>query len=374
MSITLRQLAVISHSLRRTLIACHTEHRINLAIYGSLKYCTLHLAQKLMALVLRRRRHGVYALAAIYALYKAGPVAIQLARSLRRLVDVADDATAALQAAAREVRQQLEPGEHERPPPRVLRNLMACLASPDALRIITAIVRAALPTAPTANGPAVAGISLDGVLRALDTPHGQRVTANVVAAATAAVVTTPAAETKEGAEQTHPVDKLLDAALSERGRALVLDALGVVVRSAVPVLLAAGAAKARGTPSPHVRTPTSATPISDSPSPSSSMEHLLARALRDRALVRDVVRVAATEAVKAYLTTNARLRFAPATPSPRRPSSQRRIPSTLTPPTPRRINPEPALWRTIGQAAANATRRWLLRAADQNPQPSWIVF
>lgn len=355
-------------------------------------------------------RLGAQALLSAYALYKLAPCALQAARAARNLLQAAEDFSRALAHAARDTRLYLElrnnpdtssPGAHGRgldivdEPPRALTALLGALATPDALRILATVteaaVRATLPLPShrpiTAHGfpqqlrtgepahlhanqaahPHISLRALDGVLRALDSPHGRKVTEHAVSAASKSAVQAVAA-LQPGIEDgaVNPLDRLLDAALSERGRALVLDALAVVVRAAVPALLTA-----------HARAPDTKRNTNNTPG---AVERVLTRALRDRALVRDVVRVAATEAVRAYLITSARRGLTPS-PSPNTNrrlsmsnSTPRRTPTTL-PSTPSARAPEPpALWRTVGQAAATAARRWLLRAARDNAQPSWIVF
>lgn len=368
----------------------------------------------------RYRRRGVATLAVAYALYRLAPTALRLVRTTKKLLVAADDVTTAFAAAARELRQQFASSTGEPGETKALEGLLRALSSPDSLRILSTLVKAAIPA--SVNSPNSAGQSpmdiLDGVLKAFDTPHGKRVATNVVSAAVHAVIesqpppttirssTVDSKQKKHGAKHqfSHPVDRLIDAALSDRGRALVLDALAMVVRTAVPAIVAVhsrpSSSSVHGTPSRSAPSPSLPTtpgrnvqptnvPSSNNSTPQrqpvGGMERIVSRALRDRALMKDIVRVAAAEGVKTYLTTSVRLKFAPQSqlsPSPsssighsrRLSSSSLPIRRTATRRVPNIPGPEPALWKTVGQAAAAAARRWLLRAARDNPQPSWIVF
>lgn len=382
-------------------------------------------------------RSSAAALLAAYALFRTAPAAARMLRALRRTLAAADDVSAVVATLAKEVRTLVL----DRAPaaPRALRRVLRALAAPDALRILRhiaaaatlAVMKATRPTPTIALAPRQdTKAFVDAALQALDSPHGKRVAATIVAAATreaVTVLTAPCTRRKMQVESTTSgepplVDRVMDAATSERGRALLLDALAVAVRAAVPAVLAAQARPPAVSPTPPApqstprscapqsppQAPTPQSPPSQSPpSTPTPLERVAARVLHDQSLVRDVVRTAAAEAVRAYLTTNARLRLAAAaaasaTPSPA-PSPQRAPPRSLTPVSAaaahmnadarRRRERERAmralqriaqpaedsdeggaLWRTVASALAADARRWMLRVASARPGPGWTLF
>eukprot|EP00171_Calliarthron_tuberculosum_P017586 IDg17586t1 len=282
-----------------------------------------------------RPRSSAAALLAAYALFRALPSLTRLLRAARRTLAAADDATAVAAALAKDLRALVL----DRAPaaPRALRRVLRALAAPDALRILrhvaaaaaAAAVRAARPPPPLVvaetQGRSDTVALVDGALRALDSPHGRRVTATVVAAAAreaAMALAAPHPRRKAAAcagAQAQPLrgesdiaDQVMEVATSEKGKALLLDALAVAVRAAVPAVLATQACAQETTRScapsqsaPSVDTSASA-PIDASAASDTSaqtpLERVAARVLHDQSLIRDLVRTAAAEAVRAYLT------------------------------------------------------------------------
>lgn len=247
------------------------------------------------------------------------------------------------------------------PPPRSLRRLLRIAASSDALVVLRAVAasfareafssrpRALLSAAATDPSPSPVAAALE----VLDTPAGARVARLLVTTAVREAVATFAEHSSREASRRpadesgkHWLDVLISAGLSERGRGTIVDVAAAVTRAAVPALVAAqsaqnsqaaaalvtrrGAGSASTTPLRKAR-PASMSNASSAgataPSPASKqlmaammslnagagannwMERAAKLASRDRGLVRDVVRTVASEAIRAYLTTQAELQL-----------------------------------------------------------------
>lgn len=203
------------------------------------------------------------------------------------------------------------------------------------------------------------------ILEALGSPAGLRVVTTVVASAVREALSTPPGLSGRMAPVRPPLEIVTDALLSDRGRVLAADVAGAITRAAVPVFLShsdnaigpssstlpigdgmevtpsrtasptIAIASTSGTPGRTRPPPDPRTPIRSRPRPSSSafppdaaspvtkrlvtsvlrsagpagiVERLAVLAIRDRALVRDVVRAVVAEGLRAYLVTQAELR------------------------------------------------------------------
>lgn len=373
-----------------------------------------------------RPRSGAAALAAAYVALRLAPHGLRLLRTGRQLLLAADDASAVGARAAAEARAYVLAGPGSpAAPPRALRRVLRALAAPEALRILRHLAAAAASgavQAAGAPGPGADGDAAERALRALASPAGERVVRTLVATAVREAIATGSdlarAEARRAGAKPGPplVEKLIEAGLSDRGRRLILDAVAVVARVAVPIVLTAPpapappASTATSTRAHRLSIPTSGVSSprrgqSPSPAPASphrgdALERLAARAFRDRGLVRDVVRVAAAEAVRAYLTTQARLRFGTGTasvtssvgPSPA-PSPARSLVATgVTAAAPGRAARErarhmrsdrvapaaeeapSALWRAIVGGIRADAHAAILRLAANRSSPGWILF
>lgn len=319
-----------------------------------------------------RPRSSTAALLSAYLIFRSAPAIVRLLRSVRRALGAADDVSTVLSVLAREARTLLLARSGS--PPRALRRFLRALAAPDALRVLrhisaaaaAAAVRATRPPPPINTPAENPTANIDAALRAFDSPHGRRVVATVVAAATREAVATLSAPPRKGS-QTHidtasnppTIDVIINSFTSERARPLVLDALAVAVRNAIPAILSAPSRSNSSTGEPD------------------ALQRILTTALHDRELVSHVVRTAASEAVRAYLTNSARIRLATAAASPSRtnpecrPHTQHSI-SSLTAVTQSDTSSQ-SLWRTIANAVAADARRWMLRSGGDRNQ-RWILF
>lgn len=331
------------------------------------------------------------------------------------------------------------------PVPRSLRRLLRLASSPDALAIIhglagglaqgvtrefhTPRVRpSALTPSQYAHSPQEqhAPQRLHELMEALAAPAGQAVVRNVVSTAVREGVHAFADANERRRDPTDRPwpDVLVAGVTSDKGRQLVVEVATSVAKTVVPAVMAAQAAPQGETPSVTTLTPVaspmrrrrppscgssqngkvSVATVGAGESPISKqlvmsvmqaqggagvIERLALLAIRDKALVREVVRAVVSEAVRTYLTTQAKLREQGVGLDAASPMSigstgfgkisaaakfPRQDEKDYTTPPAQQDGTGNSLWKLLIKSAVVDLKRALLKSAPKEGNTGWLIF
>lgn len=318
-----------------------------------------------------------------------------LISSLRRAVNalrfaslvvsnVSSDAITYLAPLPRRARQQRRRVVHPPAPPSI-RRLLRLAASEDGLAVLHNVAGGAargiareLSASTRYVEARQEGISIASLIDSLASANGQKVVGNVVSTAVREAVS--CAMQFQHRHRANDADEwpklIIDAALSERGRKLAVDLATNVTRTVVPIVMANCKQEVPRVPSMRTLSPV-ASPLSKRPpsyrgceSPvtrqlvmsvmqaqgrSGLIERLALLAIRDKVLVKEVVRVVVTEGVRTYLMTSADIKE-------RGEGGEKEedgVPKSL--------------WKVLIRSAVVDLKKAMLKRAEQG-STGWLVF
>lgn len=340
-------------------------------------------------------------------------------------------------------RRRLPASAPQAPVPRSLRRLLKLAASPDALSVLhrlaggvaQGVTRQLQTSPPSTHAPArdcappaqqPAAHRLHELIVALAAPAGQAVVRNVVSTAVREGVH---AVVEANERRRDPCDRpwpevVVAGLTSDKGRQLVVDVATNVARTVVPAFVQAQAAQthaqasAQGdltsvaalspmaSPLRKKRPPScgsarnSLSPATESPitkhlvmsvmqaqGSAGVVERLALLAIRDKALVREVVRTVVSEAVRTYLTTQAKLREEGITGDATRAAESSAVSLDVAKDKEiRKAAPSPeaedvleqragnSLWKLLIKSAVVDLKQALLDRASRQGNAGWLIF
>lgn len=369
---------------------------------------------------LRLQRHLILALAFIYTAFRnRKPLLSKLnaiLAAIRRTAHAANVATLIMSRTSTDMLHYLQPSlpppprpltrtraanrATHAPVPRSIRRLLRLAASPDGLAILRGmaggvgqgVVREM--AAPSVHKDAATN-TMGVFLATLASPQGMHVATTLVSTAVREAVTSAMHfQHARNRDETPLPELIMQRLVSDKGRALLVDLVSNVTRIVVPMLL-----RPDERDRPHVLSPV-ASPMrrkrppswkgADSPSKhivmsmmraqgsSGIVERLALLAIRDKALVRDVVRTVVGEAVRTYLTTKSELEGGADADTHGVDAGDADAGNDASCGQVQRNDREgeigKSLWRLMIASVVTDLKRALIRRGEAESSPGWVVF